>query len=147
MPVHANETLIRQLYTAFNNRKFDEAAKLASDKFEWRDVATGETYRGPAGMRQFMEHWVKAFNDAKIDIQRIIATDQHVAAEFIGRGTHTGPLEGPAGSIPATNRKLELACCEIGTIENGKIRSGSTYYDTATIMHQLGVTELAGAHR
>jgi steroid delta-isomerase-like uncharacterized protein len=147
MPVHTNETLIRKLYTAFNDRKYDQAEELVSDTFEWRDIATGETYRGPAGVRQFMEHWVKAFNDAKIDPQRVIATDQFVAAEIIGRGTHTGSLESPAGSIPATNRRVELPCCEVAVIENGKIRSGSTYYDAASIMHQLGVTELAGAHR
>jgi steroid delta-isomerase-like uncharacterized protein len=147
MAVHTNETLVRQFYTAFNNRKFDEAAKLVSDRFEWRDVATGEVYRGPAGVRQFMEHWVKAFGDAKIEVQRIIATDQYVAAEFIGSGTHTGTLEAAGGSIPPTNRKVELSCCEVAAIENGKVRSGSSYYDAATIMHQLGVTELAGAHR
>ena len=147
MPVHANETLVRQLYTAFNNRNFDETAKLVSNDFEWRDVATGEVYRGPTGARQFQEHWVKAFKDAKIDVKRVVATDQSVAVELIGSGTHTGTLEGPAGSIPPTNRKVELPCCEVGIIENGKIRSGSTYYDAATIMHQLGVTELAGAHR
>lgn len=147
MPVHPNETLFRNLYAAFNTRKFDDTAKLVSDKFEWRDVATGEVYRGPAGARQFMERWVKAFTDAKIDIQRIVATDEVVVGEFIGRGTHSGTLESPAGAIPATNRKVELACCEVATVENGKIRSGSTYYDTATMLHQLGVTEPVGAHR
>ena len=90
---------------------------------------------------------MQAFNDAKIEIQRIIPTDQYFAAEFIGRGTHTGALESAGISIPATNRKVELPCCEVGMIENGKIRSGTTYYDAATLMHQLGVTEMAGAHR
>lgn len=147
MPVHVNETLVRKLYTAFNNRNFDETAKLVTENFEWRDVTTGEVYRGPEGSRQFMEHWVKAFKDAKIDVKRIVATDQSVAAEIVGSGTHTGTLESPAGAIPPTNRKVNLPCCEVCTIENGKIRSGSTYYDAATIMQQLGVTELAASHR
>ena len=147
MSVHANETLVRQFYAAFNNRKFDEATRLASDKFEWRDVATGETYRGPAGMRQFIERWVNAFGDAKLDITRVVVSDQFFAAELLGRGTHSGALETPGGSIAPTNRKIELPCCEVGMIENGKIRSGSTYYDAATIMQQLGVTEMAGSHR
>jgi hypothetical protein len=34
MPVHTNETLIRKLYTAFNDRKYDQAEKLVSDTFE-----------------------------------------------------------------------------------------------------------------
>ena len=147
MAMHPNETLARQFYTAFNNRKFDEAAKLVSDKFEWRDAATGEVYRGPSGMRQYMEYWVKSFNDAKLDVQQIYAADRFFAAEFIGRGTHTGTLETPGGSIPATNRKIELPCCEVGTIENGKFLAGATYYDTASILHQLGVTEMVATHR
>ena len=149
MPVHPNENLIRKLYSSFNDRNFDEATRLVSDNFEWRDVATGEVYRGAQGVREFMEHWLKGFKDAKVEIKRVFATDDAFAAEFVGRGTHTGTLESPTGSIPPTNRKLELPCCEIGTIEKGKIRSGSTYYDAATIMHQLGVSaaELTGAHR
>jgi steroid delta-isomerase-like uncharacterized protein len=147
MPVHVNETLVRKLYTAFNNRNFEETAKLVSPNFEWRDIPTGEVYRGPEGIKQFMEHWTKAFKDARIDVKRVVASDQSVAVELIGSGTHTGTLETPAGSIPPTNRKIELPCCEVGIIENGKIRSGSTYYDAATIMQQLGVTELAGSHR
>jgi hypothetical protein len=90
MAVHPNETLIRQLYTAFNSRKHDEAVKLASDRFEWRDVATGEIYRGPAGPAQFMERWVNTFDNAKVDVQRIVATDPFVA-EIVGRGPHRAP--------------------------------------------------------
>lgn len=120
-----------------------------SDNFEWLDVATGEVYRGPPGVRQFMEHWANAFKDAKVEIKRVVANDDSFAAEFLGRGTHTGALESPTGTIPPTKRRIELPCCEVGTIEKGKIRSGSTYYDAATIMHQLGLTvsEPAGAHR
>jgi steroid delta-isomerase-like uncharacterized protein len=145
MAPHANETLIRQLYAAFNARKYDDAQKLVSDKFEWRDNATGEIYRGRDGCRQFMEHWVSGFKDAKIEIERIVATDKAVAAEYIGSGTHTGTIHTPGGDLPATNRKVEVRLCEVATIENGKIRSGSTYYDSATMMAQLGVTELIGA--
>ncbi|HMU62558.1 MAG TPA: ester cyclase [Gemmatimonadales bacterium] len=145
MAPHANETLIRRLYSFFNNRKYDEAQKLVSDEFEWRDAATGETYRGRDGVRQFMERWVSGFDDARIEIERIVAGDHAVATEFIGRGTHTGTIQTPAGELPPTNRKIELRCCEVGVIENGKIRSGSTYYDAATLMAQLGVTDLAGA--
>ena len=147
MSAQTNERLVRSTFDAFNAHNFDEAARHVADKCEWRSIPTGELFRGPDGMRQFMQFWVSAFKDARVDVKRVIATDTHVVTEFIGRGTHTGTLETPAGSIPATNRRVEVPYCEVATIENGKFVSGATYFDTTTIMQQLGVTELAGAHK
>ncbi|HEX7120752.1 MAG TPA: ester cyclase [Gemmatimonadaceae bacterium] len=147
MSAQTNETLVRSIFEAFNTRNFDEAAKLVSDTSEYRNAATGEVFPGPDGTRQYMQYWANAFDDAKVEIKRIIATDKFVVTEFIGRGTHTGPLETPAGSIPPTHRTVELPSCEIVSIEKGKVTSGVMYFDTATLLQQLGVHELAGAHK
>ena len=145
MSAQANETLVRSLYSAFNARKFEEATKVASPKLEWRDVATGEIVRGPEGMRHFMERWANAFNDARVDVKRVTATEKTAVTEFVARGTNTGPLETSGGTLSPTNRRTEVAFCEVATIESGKIVSIATYYDSATILQQLGVTEPAGA--
>jgi steroid delta-isomerase-like uncharacterized protein len=147
MSARNNETLVRSIFEAFNARKIDDALKLIADNAEYRDSATGEVYRGPAGTKQFMEGWIAAFRDAKADVKRIIATDRNVVTEFVGSGTQTGPLETPNGTIQATGRKIDIPFCEVAEIQNGKLVSGTLYYDAATMMHQLGVTEPAAAHR
>jgi steroid delta-isomerase-like uncharacterized protein len=137
------------VYSAFNARKFDDAVKLAAPRLEWRDIPSGEILQGPDGMRQNLERWAGAFNDAKVEVKRVTATENVVVAEFIGRGTHTGPLVTPTGMIAATHRKTEVPFCDVVTVENGRITSIASYYDAATILQQLGVHELAGtgSHR
>jgi steroid delta-isomerase-like uncharacterized protein len=147
MSAKDNERIARAIFDAFNNRKIDDALKLVADKLEYRDVPTGEVFRGPDGMRKFMEGWIQAFDDAKASVQRVTATDRLVITEFVGRGTHTGPMETPAGTIRATNNRMEVPFCEVAEIRDGKFVSGTLYYDAATMMQQLGITELAGAHR
>jgi steroid delta-isomerase-like uncharacterized protein len=148
MPIQNNEKLAREMFAAVNERRIDDAMKNVTDKLEWKNAATGEIFRGPSGARQFIDGWLRSFDDLKIDIKRIIANDREVVAEFVARGTHTGPLNTPAGEIPATNRKVELPCCEIATIENGKIHKVVTYMDTLTMLGQLGVVEEhAGSNR
>jgi len=147
MTAQTNATLIRSLFTAFNTRKLNELVKHMSPKVEWRNMATGEVFKGPDGVRKFLESWISAFEDIRLDVRHMAATDQHVATEFGARATHTATLETPNGPLPATNRKVDLALCELATIENGKITSIRTYYDSATMMAQLGVTELAGANK
>lgn len=148
MSAQNNEKLVRGMFNAVNERRVDDAVKNVADNAEWTNMASGEVFRGPSGARQFIQGWLGAFDNLKIDIKRVIATDKEVVTEFIGRGTHTGTLQTPNGELPATNRKVELPCCEIATIENGKLTRGATYLDTLTMLTQLGVEEHAGAsHR
>lgn len=147
MSVQTNEKLARDLFGAFNERRFDEAAKHVADKVEWRNMATGEVFRGPKGVRQFMEQWTHTFDDARIEPRRIIATENDIVTEFVAKGTHTGPLRTPQGEVPATRRKIELPCCEVVHVKDGKITGGATYLDTASMLHQLGIEEHATASR
>jgi len=147
MSAQTNEKLARSLYAAFNARRIDDALKLISDRTEWRNMATGETFRGHAGVRKFMEGWIHAFDDLKIDVKRVIATDTTIATESVVRGTHSGPLELHGGTIPATHKKVEVPICEVCQVDNGKLGPGGTYLDLASVMEQLGVTEPAAAHR
>lgn len=147
MSAQTNETLVGQIFNAFNMRKYDEATKLVTDKFLWRDVATGQAFNGPAGMKKFFQNWANGFNDAKVEVKRMISTEKAVVTEYIGRGTHTGTLETPNGPLHATNHKVEIPFCDIALLDGGKITSVNTYYDVATMMQQLGLLEPAGAHR
>lgn len=62
-----------------------------------------------------------------------------MVVEFMGRGTHTGPLHTPTGDVPATGRRVDLPFCDVHRIEDGKITNGRSYFDLATMMRQLGL--------
>ena len=61
--------------------------------------------------------------------------------EFVNRGTHTGPLQTSLGTIAPTGRKVKVRYCSVMRVDDGKVVEGRDYYDSASIMRQLGLTD------
>lgn len=141
MSAEENAQLAREIHQAFNDRNYDRIDDLVTPDVQWENVATGETFSGPEGIKQFMRSWVEAFSDAKTEIQDTHAGEDFAVNEFAGRGTHDGTLRGPAGEISATNRSVDVQFCEVYHIRDGKIAEGRTFFDAATMMGQLGTMQ------
>lgn len=143
------EELVRNQYEYFNTRQPERAADDVLDDATIEDVGIGAVLRGKEGVVQYMRGWLQAFPDAKIEILSVLASGDQACAELVGRGTHTGTLETPAGSIPATNKKVELRICDFYTIRDGKVAGVRSYFDSGSLFRQLGVSpdQLAGAER
>ena len=134
-----NLALVKNMYALFNQRKLDEAAKTVANDCTWTNVPTGETFKGPSGLKEFAQGWVTAFSDARVEIQNQIASENAVVTEFFGRGTNDGPFKTPAGTIAPTRKKLDMRFIEVLTIKNGKVSEARAYFDTGTLMRQLGI--------
>jgi steroid delta-isomerase-like uncharacterized protein len=83
--------------------------------------------------------WINAFPDARIDVH-----DEHVAGdwvvqEFVFSGTHTAPLQGPTGEIPATNRSLRGRGVQILKVQDGTVADTRLYFDQVDVLTQLGL--------
>ncbi len=141
METRDNAAIVRDLYNAFNDHDLDRVAAMVSEDFELVDFAAeGQVFRGPQGSRQWLQIFLTAFPDAKVEVTNVVAAaGGWVFTEHTGRGTHTGPLVGPAGTIPPTGRRIELPIGELLRVEDGKIALVHAYYDGATLMRQLGV--------
>jgi steroid delta-isomerase-like uncharacterized protein len=135
----SNVEIARLGYDAWNSRDFDRGASLFADDAEILNIPLGTAFRGKDGYLQFVRGWAAAFSDGKIDIDNIVVGDTAFAVEFTARGTHDGALKTPAGDLPPTGKKVELRFCDVGTIHNGKIISIRSYFDSATLMRQLGL--------
>ena len=55
------------------------------------------------------------------------------------RSLTTGTLRTPMGDVPPTGKRVELQLCEVHRIEGGKIRSSTSYFDSAAMTAQLGL--------
>jgi steroid delta-isomerase-like uncharacterized protein len=144
MSATENAKLARSLYDWWNARDFDRGMAQTTQDVEWRNIATGQSFRGPQGYRQFQTGWAEAFPDAQVEVMNVIADEQGAAVEFIGRGTHTGTLVTPQGEIPATGRTVEVRFCDVMQLQGGKIVGGHTYFDAATMLAQLGLLPPSG---
>ena len=132
--------IARAVYEAFNDHDLERAGALAAEDVELVDVPSGRTMRGPEGFMEGMRAWIRACSDARVEIVEMIAGEGgSVTTEFVGRGTHDGPLASTGGEIPPTGRSLELRYCEVFRMRDGKISNAHLYYDAATRLGQLGL--------
>jgi len=82
--------------------------------------------------------------DARVEVTHLFATEDRAVVECILRGTHSGPLHGPAGALPPSGRSMRLQACEVFQVSNGMIVSHHTYYDMLGLLQQLGALPAAG---
>jgi steroid delta-isomerase-like uncharacterized protein len=135
-----NESLARRLYEAWNERNFDELAAAVAPDGLLTIVGTGDTFRGAEGSRQFSEMWAGGFPDGRATVDRAISSGDLVVVEYTGRGTHTGTLATSMGDIPATGRSMTLEMCDVLEFKDGKVQNQRTYFDTGSMMAQLGLS-------
>ena len=134
-----NVAMTRIHYEAYNERDFDEALKHVTEDVRWFNVPFGTAFHGPSGYKEFLQNWATAFPDSRVEVKNVIAGEGWTCTEFVGRGTHSGPLKSPQGSISGTGRKLEIQFCQVFRILNGKVSEAHLYFDAATMMRQMGL--------
>jgi predicted ester cyclase len=58
--------------------------------------------------------------------------------EVTWEGTHSGELEIPQGTIPASNRRVTIYAVQVVECEDGHIRENRHYFDMLGMLQQLG---------
>jgi steroid delta-isomerase-like uncharacterized protein len=140
-----NASIARQTYDDWNAREFDRIADQFADDAEILLVGSGTRFTGRDGSKEYSRSWADAFPDGRVAVDNIISAGDAVVVEFTGRGTHTAPLTTPAGDIPATGRSVTQQLCDVYEFTgDGKIKKQRVYFDSASLLAQLGVTPDAG---
>jgi ketosteroid isomerase-like protein len=131
------DPVVRTAYEIFNAHDFAAIARVYHPDAELVNVATGQVFRGPTGVEEFMRGWIAAFGDAHIEIGTLVQAGDVAVCEFRGIGTHTGVLPTPMGDIAPTGRSVNVPFCDVIRLRGDKIASIHTYFDTATFGRQL----------
>ena len=139
MSENGAEAVVLELLNAMNSGDLDRVAAVAAEDIAFVDVAGGEEIAGRGQWREYSGRYVKAFPDLQLDVANIVSTEDTVTLELVLRGTHKGPLESPAGSIPATGRPIDVRACIVARVRDGLITDAREYYDAVTLMLQLGI--------
>lgn len=134
-----NIEMIRSLYDAWNRRDFDAQVAASAPDGQTVIVGTGDVYEGPEGTRRYSESWANGFPDGQVTVDNIFGDGDRVVVEFTGRGTHTGMFETSMGTIPPTGRSVTVKLCDVIELSDGKIARQRSYFDTGSLMAQLGL--------
>lgn len=140
-PAPENVAVVRQAFDHFNRNELDKQVALAADDVEYENLAFGAKFKGKKEFRAYLQNWRTGFDNARAEIRRITSQGDVVVIEATGRGTHTGPLQGPGGEIPATGKKVEIPYVEVLEFRKGKIARGRLHLDAASFLSQLGLAQ------
>src|ERR1700682_169838 len=87
----------------------------------------------------YATRWLKAFPNGKMTVRNEIVSAPWIVQEVVMEGTHTGPLEGPMGTVQPTHKHVVGKGVQILKVEDGKITEARIYFDLLDQMTQLGL--------
>ena len=136
----ALEQIAKQWYDAFNKKDLKALMALYADDCVNMQPHVPHPIRGKKATEEDINGFLTAFPDAQLQPTSMVVSGDTVAAEWKFTGTQTGPLAGPMGMMPPSNKKVSMTGAEF-TQHNaqGLIVSERGYFDVASFMMQLGV--------
>ena len=128
------QDVVREHMESENRHEFDVTmATFGHPRYEI--VPTGDVYDGEDEVARYFAESRAAFPDQRNELVRMHHADDAVIVEFDLKGTHLGPLRG----IPATGGEFTCRTLAIFEFEGEGIVCERVYFDTATILAQLGL--------
>lgn len=124
---------------AINRHDANAFAALYATGAMAHDPQYPEPLKGRDAIRKDIGDFFQAFLDLQARLVRVLASGDTVASEVELSGTHKGSLAAPTGTIPPTNRRVQLRVAAFDRVEGDMIMESRRYYDLAGLMQQLGL--------
>lgn len=129
------EQVVREHMESENTHDFDVTLQTFAGHPRYELVPTGEVYDGPDEVDRYYRETRTAFPDQRNELIALHHADDAVIAEFTLRGTHEGEFRG----VPPTGESFECRMAAFFLFEEDRLVCERVYFDTATILTQLGL--------
>lgn len=130
------ENVVREHMESENRHDFEATlGTFAHPRYEL--MPSGEVYDGRDAVMAYYAATRTAFPDQRNENVVLHHTDDAVIVEFDLRGTHLGPLYG----IAPSGREFTCRMTAFFFFQGDRIVCERVYFDTATILRQLGLLE------
>ena len=126
--------------TAYNEKDWSKGKDILAADAVYDEKGTNRRIKGAGDIIEAWQGWAKAFPDSKATFVREFASGNTAVLELVWKGVHTGPLQTPTGTIPPSNKAIEVAACQVVQVEGGKVKSATHYFDMLTMLAQIGAT-------
>ena len=133
------DSLVEKHIKSFNDHDANAWASHYAENARLYDPQYPEPKQGRDAIRKDVEDFYASFPDVQFQILSQVGDGEQVAVQGVATGTHQGPMEGPGGTIPATNKRAEMPFAAFMRVDSaGLITEERRYYDLAGMMMQLG---------
>jgi steroid delta-isomerase-like uncharacterized protein len=123
---------------AYNEKNWDKVKAVVAGNGVYDEEATGRRVEGVGKIVGVWQGWAKAIPDSKATFVSEHASGDTAIVEVVWKGVHTGPLQTATGTIPPSNKRIEVPACQVIKVEGGKVTSFTHYFDMVTLLTQIG---------
>jgi steroid delta-isomerase-like uncharacterized protein len=125
---------------AYNNGDWERFRASHAADVVYEEIGTGQRTEGMDEYMQLLEGWKQAIPDGAATIRRTVESGDTVVMELVWKGTQSGDLQTPGGTVPASGRQIEVEATMWSDFEGDKVRQTRHYLDVMTLLQQLGAT-------
>lgn len=131
----AMESATKGFIEVWNTKEYDKLDGIATADFQ--RVAPDQNANGLAEMKQLMSQVHTTNPDFSIEIHESAYAENTSFILWTARGTNTGD-----GDVPASGNSWEVSGITMLRFVGGRISQEVAHYDTATLLNQVGTSEL-----
>jgi steroid delta-isomerase-like uncharacterized protein len=129
---------LKEIVFAFNVADWPRLRAAISDDVVYEEVGTGRRLQGGDAYLELCKGWKTAFSNGHGSVDRELANGDSGALELTWTGTQSGPLEGPAGTLPASGRTFTMRSSFWCRADGGRAAELSHHLDMLTMLTDLG---------
>ena len=127
-----NEKAIAEKFiAAWNSHDPAKMTSIFTDDVFYEDVAFGEVSHGKAELQKFATSEFEGVPDLELKLGRAAIRDDHGTIEWAFTGTDK--------AVYKTGKRFTVRGVSVIDVRGGKISRSLDFYDSATIMRQVGV--------
>ncbi len=129
----------RGIVEAFNAGDWEAYEAALAPDCVYDEVGTSRSFQGADEIIACLKSWKEAMPDVTGTVNSALATGNSVVLEITWEGTHTGPLEGPSGTVEATGKHQTTRAGWVLEFDDGKNTVSRHYFDMLSFLQQLDV--------
>jgi ketosteroid isomerase-like protein len=138
-----NKTLVDRVWKSIEGHDMRALEALMTPDVEMV-FPGGVRFRGWKPLEAFLTAYVTAFPNLRHETLLTIEQGNKIAVELKARGTHTGPMVTPDGTIPPTGREVLWESVDLMETRDGKVAAWRVYNDQVAFLTALGLMPAKG---
>ena len=126
-----DDAVAEKWIAAWNSHSPEKMLPVFTDDVFYEDVAFGEVSHGSAELRKFAASEFEGVPDLELKLLRANVHGGHGTIEWVFSGTDKGVFN--------TGKRFSVRGVSVIDVRDGKISRSVDFYDSGTIMRQVGV--------
>ena len=131
----------RGFIQAYNQADWGQLEALLTPDSVYDELGTGRRAQGGHEILDLYKGWKRAMPDSEGTVTSAVDGGDTAVLEVTWNGTFTGPWATPQGDVEPTAKHQTSRACIVLTFEGDRINESRQYFDSMSLMQQLGILE------